>query len=355
MRYVSLSTKPFFTTRWTSAAASLALTLSLGACVAEDLEIVEEEPVLVDEQLEKAGTLNVGNWADQDTNGVGTHRITGDGVNIRADNLSQVNFVAAAGEQMVLSYASQSFNGYTYYEAYFKGGAHDGARGWVASDFLAHTQLSVCNGNGINVRTGSQLQNVIGTVDAGDQAFVISGTVRNTGAHRYFEVSAAGLQGFVATDFLCAGGGSDAQQILSRHNNSQLTLWDQTFGRFDGADPLSNIEDAAAGIPAQTSCYGTAPCNQVFLKDGLLNGMLSLSRDFGFDYFVTSIAGASHSATSLHYQGRAVDVGTVNGVFINGDSPTARAFMDACRALGAIEVLGPSNDPFHQDHIHCAW
>ena len=53
----------------------------------------------------------------------------------------KVNFVAAAGEQMVLSYATHPYNGFTYYEAYFKGGAHDGARGWVASDFLAHTQL----------------------------------------------------------------------------------------------------------------------------------------------------------------------------------------------------------------------
>ncbi|GAB4537504.1 MAG: hypothetical protein Tsb0020_52050 [Haliangiales bacterium] len=84
--------------------------------------------------------------------------------------------------------------------------------------------------------------------------------MRDAGAHRYFEVRAASLQGFIATDLLCAGGGSDAQQILSRHNNHQLTLWGQTFGRFDGADPLSDIEDAAAGVPAQISCYGTAPC-----------------------------------------------------------------------------------------------
>jgi zinc D-Ala-D-Ala carboxypeptidase len=46
----------------------------------------------------------------------------------------------------------------------------------------------------------------------------------------------------------------------------------------------------------------------------------------------------------------------VNGVRIQGDSATARAFMAACRELGAIEVLGPSNDPAgHSDHIHCAW
>ena len=74
------------------------------------------------------------------------------------------------------------------------------------------------------------------------------------------------------------------------------------------------------------------------------------------NYFVTSIAGASHSYGSLHYAGRAVDFDEVNGVLIRGDSPQARALMAACRALGAIEVLGPSNDPYgHRDHVHCAW
>jgi hypothetical protein len=29
--------------------------------------------------------------------------------------------------------------------------------------------------------------------------------------------------------------------------------------------------------------------------------------------------------------------------------------MSACRALGAVEVLGPSNDASHRDHVHCAW
>ena len=67
--------------------------------------------------------------------------------------------------------------------------------------------------------------------------------------------------------------GTAAQQILSNHNSRRLTLWDQSFGRYDGADPLSNIKDAAAGRAAKTSCYGTAPCNTVRLKDGLLNAM----------------------------------------------------------------------------------
>lgn len=147
-----------------------------------------------------------------------------------------------------------------------------------------------------------------------------------------------------------------AQAILNYHNAGTITLWNQTFGRFDGADPLSNIKDAAAGRASKTSCYGNAPCTSVFLTGNLLNGMRNLTANRGYRYFVTAIAGADHSPTSLHFQGRAFDVDEVNGVRINGDSSTARAFMDACRALGAIEVLGPSNDPAgHFDHIHCAW
>ena len=147
-----------------------------------------------------------------------------------------------------------------------------------------------------------------------------------------------------------------AQSILGYHNASTITLWDQTFGRFDGADPLNNIKDAAAGRASKTSCYGNAPCTTVFLTSNLLNGMKNLIASRNYRYFVTAISGADHSAGSLHFQGRAFDVDEVNGVRISGDSATARGFMDACRALGAIEVFGPSNDPAgHYDHLHCGW
>jgi peptidoglycan hydrolase-like protein with peptidoglycan-binding domain len=150
-------------------------------------------------------------------------------------------------------------------------------------------------------------------------------------------------------------GGTAAARILAAHRAGRLTLWDQTFGRYDGADPLSNMTDAAAGRAARTSCYGGAPCGTVRLSNGLLNGMAALRESYGYSYFVTAIAGASHSANSYHYAGRAFDLDTINGARIAGDSAAARSFMAACRALGAIEVLGPSNDAGHQDHIHCAW
>ncbi len=150
-------------------------------------------------------------------------------------------------------------------------------------------------------------------------------------------------------------GSTAAQRVLAAHNAGTLTLWDQTFGRFDGADPLSNITAAAEGRRAKTSCYGTAPCTTVSLSNGLLNGMAALRATYGYRYFVTAISGASHSAGSYHYAGRAFDLDTINGVRVNGDSALVRDFMAACRALGAIEVLGPPNAADHSDHVHCAW
>lgn len=152
-----------------------------------------------------------------------------------------------------------------------------------------------------------------------------------------------------------AGGSGDAGAVLSMHGSGAIQLWDQTFGRRDGADPLSNIRDAAAGRSAKTSCYGGAPCNRVQLSSRLVSGMAKLRQQYGYKYFVTAIAGASHSAGSYHYAGRAFDIDQINGVKVNGNTALARAFMSACSALGAIEVLGPSNRSDHQDHIHCAW
>lgn len=147
-----------------------------------------------------------------------------------------------------------------------------------------------------------------------------------------------------------------AQSILGHHEAGRLTLWNQTFGRFDQADPLSNIRDTAAGQQAKTSCYGGSPCSTVSLQSGLLNAMKALRDRYGYSYFVTAISGARHSPNSYHYRGRAFDIDEIDGQRIYGDSPRARDFMNACWALGAVEVFGPSNDPNgHWDHLHCAF
>ncbi len=147
-----------------------------------------------------------------------------------------------------------------------------------------------------------------------------------------------------------------AQSLLIEHEVGSVVLWEQQFGgRVDGADAWSNIRDTARGNGARRSVHGTAPGGTVQLSTALLDGMLALEQR-GFRFFVTSIAGGSHSRGSLHYSGRAFDLDEINGVRIAGDSALARRFMSACRELGAIEVFGPSNDPSgHFDHIHCAW
>lgn len=153
-----------------------------------------------------------------------------------------------------------------------------------------------------------------------------------------------------------SGGGSlSAQRILDAHQRGDIQLWDQTFGRYDGADPLSNITDYANGQPAKTSCYGNAPCNTTSLSDKMLVALEDFAYNQGHDYFITSMVGASHSVNSYHYKGRAADFDRWDGNVIDGDSSHARALMEACRQSGAIEVLGPSNHAGHQTHVHCAW
>ena len=149
-----------------------------------------------------------------------------------------------------------------------------------------------------------------------------------------------------------SGGGA---ALIAYHDAGDVELWDQTFGRNDGADPLANIRAAAAGRNATRSCYGNAPCGSVRLSSALLSSMVALRERYGFRYFVTAIAGAEHSPGSYHYDGRALDLDTINGSKIDGDSALARSFLEACNELGAVEALGPSNRSDHQDHIHCAF
>lgn len=300
------------------------------------------------------------NWADQDTHGVGTHRVIADALNVRTRD-GEIVDLAPRDQQLLLTLSSVTNSVGTFLEVVFKGGDLAETSGWVAGEYLAYSELAVC-ADSVQLRQGSNLEQVVGTAGRGDRMFVTDGTVRNTGTHRYFQGSVNGRVVYVATDGLCApgaGSGSPddiASSILAFHDDGIAVLWDQTFGRFDGASPLDNIRDTAAGRPALTSCYGNAPCDEVSLDPALLDGMYGLVTDYGYRYFVTAIAGATHSSGSLHYAGRAFDLDEIDGVRVFGDSSAARDLMDACRALGATEVFGPSNDPAgHNDHIHCGW
>ena len=169
-------------------------------------------------------------------------------------------------------------------------------------------------------------------------------------------VQAPALGGTTPTSHLTTRAGR-AATILTHHEAAHLTLWNQSFGSLDGADPLSNITDTKNGVAAKTSCHGTAPCTSVTLQLKLLTALQKLREQYGYQYFVTSIAGASHSAGSLHYQGRAFDIDEINGVLVkDASNAVINTFLDRCEALGAVEVFGPTNDPGgHFDHIHCAF
>ena len=171
------------------------------------------------------------------------------------------------------------------------------------------------------------------------------------------EADALGVEtwhALIASQSRCVADGP-AARLLELHGADRITLWDRDFGRgANGADALSNVRDAAEDRAAK--CSPGAPCTLAPLDERLLRAMVGLVDGRGYSYFVTSISGGIHSPSSYHYDGRAFDIDEVNGTLIRGDSSTARAFMDACRSAGAVEVLGPSNDPSgHWDHIHCAF
>lgn len=143
------------------------------------------------------------------------------------------------------------------------------------------------------------------------------------------------------------------QILWDRYLNGSLELLPvQVSGRNDGADARSNVADTAAGRTAKRSSYGKAPGGRVALSMPLLEGLASLSEDFGFR--LTALAGGSHSSRSRHYLGVALDIDKIDGQRVNSDHPRFRDLMAKARSLGATEVLGPG-DRGHDTHLHIAW
>lgn len=149
------------------------------------------------------------------------------------------------------------------------------------------------------------------------------------------------------------GGGTRAQLAQQILNSNRISLADyHTSGRVDNATAYLEMVDTAAGGRATLSAYGNAPGGSVYLGTDFLQHMLTLANSY--TYFVTEFAGGSHSATSYHYSGKTVDVGIINGQTVGWSHPDLESFKQACRNLGAIEVLGPGY-PGHDHHIHCSW
>jgi len=91
---------------------------------------------------------------------------------------------------------------------------------------------------------------------------------------------------------------------------------------------------------------------QTALNAQMLRGMLDRAKTFTF--YVGEIAGGVHSTNSKHYQGRAFDIGVVNGRRVAKSNASSFALMKLAKEHGASLVLGPG-DKDHDTHIHIEW
>jgi hypothetical protein len=150
------------------------------------------------------------------------------------------------------------------------------------------------------------------------------------------------------------GDGDSAPALATRIlANARIVLATvHSSGVTDQANARQTMNDTAAGSAAHRSSYGNAPGGTVRLEEHMLGGMLALAETFAFQ--VTETCGGSHSPNSRHYAGVAFDVNEINGRHVGADHPEVGAFKQACRDLGATEVLGPG-DPGHSTHVHSAW
>lgn len=144
-----------------------------------------------------------------------------------------------------------------------------------------------------------------------------------------------------------------ARRILNRPRAIKLLKYHVSGNYEPKSTAYRNVVSAERGNRSWRSYWGHHPNSKVYLKKRMLRGMLKLRTKHGYRFRVTSIAGGRHGSTSLHYAGLAFDVDRVNGEAISHSRPR-RGFQNACRALGADEVLGPGY-PGHDTHIHCAW
>jgi hypothetical protein len=141
-----------------------------------------------------------------------------------------------------------------------------------------------------------------------------------------------------------------AQAIRGNPNITLATT--HASGEEDDAHASQNLQDTANGLPAARSDYDTAPGGTTPLDLQMLYGVRQLGQTYTFA--ISELAGGSHSPTSRHHAGLAVDVNVINGQPVRDTHPDVAAFKEACRTLGATEVKGPG-DPNHDTHVHCAW
>ncbi|GHG13010.1 hypothetical protein GCM10017783_26090 [Deinococcus piscis] len=147
--------------------------------------------------------------------------------------------------------------------------------------------------------------------------------------------------------------GNRVQLAKAILNNGNITLADTVSYPADASDA---IEETAKGLKATTAVWNQpSQFTKVELHLPMLQFMQDLSKKYSFN--VTSITGYPyHRKDSNHYKGRGFDIGTINGEKVTeSNKALSMAVMRECIAAGANEVLGPSNDPGHKDHVHCGW
>ena len=141
-----------------------------------------------------------------------------------------------------------------------------------------------------------------------------------------------------------------AREVLANPGITPASI--HTSGVVDNANARQNLQDTEKGLQAARSSYGGAPGGVTPLDTRMLTGLRELGRTYTFS--ISELAGGAHSRNSRHYVGLAADVNIVNGKPVRASHLDVPSFKDACRSLGATEILGPGN-PGHDTHIHCAW
>lgn len=137
-----------------------------------------------------------------------------------------------------------------------------------------------------------------------------------------------------------------AKQVLA---NSNIEL-----AKGGATSAYQTMVDTANGKMAASGCHGDGNCGaHVYLDPKMLTGLLKVAQSYKL--YITSTTGSGlHMAGSHHYQGRAVDIGLVNGRRADANNPYVKPVMTACKNSGAVAVLGPG-DAGHATHVHCAW
>lgn len=166
-------------------------------------------------------------------------------------------------------------------------------------------------------------------------------------------VAASGLTVLGASP--AAAGECSSSAALSILNQGRTTFWTRhDTTPTDNATANKNINQAASGLRAQLS--PTQPhvsWTSVCLQTKMLNALYTIGSAWRLD--VSELAGGTHgSPSSYHYQGRAFDIASINGVGVSGGNQWQAAVRQSCWNNGAVEVFGPGNAG-HSTHIHCAF